>query len=114
MSARHQYMSLHEISAGMVLADNLLDKLGHILLPAGVCLSESMLKSIQNHQIHQLSILIDDPSGEVQNDAEEGQKKRDRLEYLFRQDPNDAPSNTLLIYLRQYRSGDTDDSHPAE
>ncbi len=113
MGARHQYMSLQEISAGMVLADDLLDKLGHILLPAGICLSEAMLKSLHNHQIHQLSILIDDLSGELPNDAEERQKKRDRLEYLFRQGPDDAPANMLLSYLRKYRSGDNDDSHAA-
>lgn len=104
MSQRHQYLSIQNISAGMVLADDLLDKLGHVLLPAGVCLTEAMLKSLHQHHVQQLSVLVDDAPGHEQDQALALQKKRDRLEKLFRHAPCDGPTATLLSYLQKYRS----------
>ncbi len=107
MNKRHHYLLLHKVAAGMVLADNLLDKLGHVLLPAGISLTETMLKSIAQHQITQLSIAIDD-SIEAEHDiANERQLKLDRLAILFRQAPYDRPTSTLLTYMQKYRSGET-------
>lgn len=104
MNQRHQYLSIQDISAGMILADDLLDKLGHILLPAGVCLTEAMLKSLNHHHIQQLSVLLEDLPGHEQDQVLASQKKRARLEKLFRQGPYDAPTATLFSYLQKYRS----------
>lgn len=106
MSQRHQYLSIQNIRAGMVLADDLLDKLGHILLPAGVCLTEAMLKSLKHHQIQQLSVLLEDLPGQEQDQALASQQKRARLDKLFRHGPYDAPTATLLSYLQKYRSNE--------
>jgi hypothetical protein len=90
----------------MVLADDLMDKLGHVLLPAGTALTEGMLKSLGHHDIHQLSILIDEVPGDEQERTLEHQKKIERLEHLFRKKPDDTPTSNLYAYLQKYRAGD--------
>lgn len=105
MSKQHHYLSLHKVTAGMVLADNLLDKLGHVLLPSGTALTETMLTSLAHHNIHQLSILIDNANESEHDYAGERQIKLDRLAILFRQAPYDPPTSTLLAYVQKYRSG---------
>lgn len=104
MSQRHLYLSIQNISAGMVLADDLLDKLGHVLLPAGACLTEAMLKSLNQHHVQQLSVLVEDLPGHEQDQVLASQIKRERLDKLFRQGPYDAPTATLFSYLKKYRS----------
>ncbi|MBI3284554.1 MAG: hypothetical protein HYZ65_06840 [Burkholderiales bacterium] len=103
MSKRYHYLPLSKVAVGMVLADDLLDKLGHVLLPAGTTLSEHMLRSIAQHDIRQLSVEADGPSQAEQD--EEKQRQLVRLEQLFRQPPYDEPTATLLAYLRTYRLG---------
>ena len=100
MSTRHRYLPLSKISAGMVLADDLLDKLGHILLPAGVTLTEGMLKSIAHHDIHQLSVVVETPESEVIVDP---QQRVMRLEKIFSQHRNTEPCHTLFRYMKSYR-----------
>ena len=106
MDKRHQYLSIQKITAGMVLADDLMDKQGHVLLPAGATLTEGMLKSLAHHDIHQLSILVDEVPGDELNRALENQKKIDRLEQLFRKRPYESPTSTLQIYIQKYRAGE--------
>jgi hypothetical protein len=106
MNNQHQYLPLDKISPGMVLADNLLDKLGHVLLPAGTSLTESMLSFMPHHGIHQLSILITETAESAQEMSDARQKKLDRLKTLFRQEPYDQPTSTLMAYLQKYRSDD--------
>lgn len=100
MNTRHRYLPLSKISAGMVLADDLLDKLGHILLPAGVTVTEGMLKSIAQHDIHQLSMLVDAPDNEVTVDPQE---RMLRLEKIFSHCRDTEPCHTLLMYMKSYR-----------
>jgi hypothetical protein len=97
---KHRYLPLEKISAGMVLADDLLDKQGHVLLPTGISLTENMLKSLAHHEIHQVSILVD-----VQDDinAPSQQEKLARLEWLFRMTPHSAATDSLYAYLKNFR-----------
>jgi hypothetical protein len=97
---KHRYLSLEKISAGMVLADDLLDRQGHVLLPAGISLTENMLKSLAHHEVHQVCILVD-----VQEDisAPSQQEKLARLEQLFRMTPRSAATDSLYTYLKNYR-----------
>ncbi len=106
MNNRHHYLSLSKINAGMVLADDLMDKLGHVLLPAGTSLTAGMLKSLAHHDIHQLSILLDETPGEEQDRVLEQQKKIARLETLFRKTPYEFPTSTLQTYIQKYRAGE--------
>lgn len=100
MSTRHRYLPLSKIDVGMVLADDLLDKLGHILLPAGVTLTEGMLKSIAHHDIHQLSVLVETPETEVIIDP---QQRMMRLEKIFSHCRDAEPGHTLFMYMKSYR-----------
>lgn len=97
---KHRYLSLEKISAGMVLADDLLDKQGHVLLPAGISLTDNMLKSLAHHEVHQVSILMD-----VVDDINlpSPQEKLARLEQLFRITPRSAATESLYVYLKNYR-----------
>ncbi|MBC3886441.1 hypothetical protein [Undibacterium griseum] len=106
MSTHSHYLPLSKITAGMILAENLLDKVGHILLPAGTVLTDGMLRSIENHHITQLCLEKEAPSAE---DAEQLlQNQRLRLTKLFRKQPDDIePANTLRHYVQVYRERGT-------
>ena len=101
MTKRHQYLALSKITAGMVLAADLLDKQGHVLLPAGVTLSDSMLVSIAQHHVQQLSVVADDLP-EV-DDTSIQKAKLERLDKLFRHTHGHEPTTTLFDYMRAYR-----------
>lgn len=97
---KHQYLSLEKLEAGAVLADNLLDKQGHVLLPAGTTLTVNMLKSLEHHGVHQVSILVD-----IQEDpnAPTLQEKLTRLNFLFRATPASDATESLHTYLNNFR-----------
>ena len=104
MSKRYHYLPLSKVSAGMVLADNLLDKVGQVLLPAGVTLTDAMLRSIAHHEIHQLSVEAA-PISE-QEEMELRQKQLLRVEKLFRHAPATEPASLLKAYILDYRQGE--------
>jgi len=106
MTNRHRYLPLSKVSAGMTLADDLLDKQGHVLLPAGVTLTTGMLKSLALHAVQQLSIALEGMSEQEQ--TVDYQKKLARLDTLFRQGPYDAPTSTLQDYVRNYRQAEAE------
>lgn len=105
MSQRHRYLPIARISAGMVLADELLDKLGHVLLPAGTKLTQNMINSMEHHDVHQLSIVIEETQEEMLDDLATKQRKRDRLNIVFRHTPYSEPTATLKAYIEKYREG---------
>lgn len=107
MNKRHHYLPLQKVIADMVLADNLLDKQGHILLPAGTCLSAAMIASMHHHDIHQLSILIDDASEPEQDREISLQAKMDRLDAIFRHAEKEGPIASLYVYLQRYLREET-------
>ncbi|MFZ6722741.1 hypothetical protein [Undibacterium sp. Ji49W] len=104
MNKRTHYVALSKVTAGAVLADDLLDKVGHVLLPAGVTLTDHMLHSIAHHEIHQLSIVAAPVS--EQQETEEREIRLARLERLFRHAPDSAPASLLKAYVFHYRHGD--------
>jgi hypothetical protein len=105
MDKRHQFLPIHQLCEGMVLADDLMDKLGHVLLPAGAAITDGILKSLERHDIHHVSILVDEVPGDEQERLLELQKKAERLNILFRKNPYEAPTNILQTYLQKYRTG---------
>lgn len=105
MNKHSHYLSLNKVTTGMILADDLLDKVGHILLPAGTTLSENMLHSLATHGISQLCIEKDNtPSPD---ELEERQDKIERIPLLFRKYPAEKPLNLLQKYIQHYREGDS-------
>ncbi len=103
MSQRHRYLPIARISAGMILADELLDKLGHVLLPAGTKLTQHMINSMEHHDVHQLSILVEETEEEIAETLATKEKKRERLKFIFRHGPYTEPTATLQAYIEKYR-----------
>ena len=103
MSKHSHYLPLSKITEGMVLADDLLDKVGHILLPSGTVLTASMLNSVAHHQVHQLSVIME--ASDERHVEKEQQSKLDRVNHLFRQQADQEPASSLKNYLIQYRKG---------
>ncbi len=104
MHKRFRYLPLSKVVAGTVLAEDLLDKVGHVLLPAGVTLTDRMLLSIAQHDIHQLS--VEDVDISEQEEQENLQASLLRIEKLFRHTGDSAPANILKSYILHYRKGE--------
>lgn len=103
MNKHSHYLPLNKVSAGMILADDLLDKVGHILLPSGTALSDNMIHSLATHGINQLCIEADAmPSPD---ELKERQLKIERIPLLFRKYPAEKPVNLLQKYIQHYREG---------
>ncbi|MBC3831103.1 hypothetical protein H8K33_06270 [Undibacterium amnicola] len=114
MNKKHRYVELSKISVGAILAEDLLDKQGHVLLPAGTALSAAMLKAMAHHEIHHLPLLNTDEE-ETQTtenpvDSAAQEQRLDRLHHIFRHITNEtAPESATAIlknYLESYRRGD--------
>jgi hypothetical protein len=104
MSKKHHYVPVSKVTAGMILSENLLDKLGHVLLPAGSTLTDNTLKAMAHHNVHQLAIVQMD---DAESDAPEiKQRKIDRLAHIFKHAPYGEPTDTLKTYIEKYRHGD--------
>jgi urease accessory protein UreF len=110
MNKKHRYVELSQISDGAILADDLLDKLGHVLLPAGTTLTTAMLKAIAHHDIHQLSLFSSDQetsqTAESEEDVAEKERQLERLKHIFRHSQQESVTEVLKTYLESYRRGD--------
>lgn len=106
MSDQHHYLPITKIQPGMILANDLLDKQGQILLPVGVTITKQMLASLLLHDIHQLSVMkaeIDStPFSETQSED-----IQQRLDIIFRHGPFEDTRNSLARLITKYRLGDT-------
>jgi hypothetical protein len=101
MSASYQHLPLAQVQPGMVLASELLDTQGMVLLPEGTVLSQAMIASLPRHGVEMLPINRVDLNT-VERDAEEAarQARIARLAVLFRHhDPdNDRDWSTSVLY----------------
>ncbi|MFZ6781027.1 hypothetical protein ACO0LD_29685 [Undibacterium sp. Ji83W] len=104
MNRHYHYMPLSKVTPGTVLADDLLDKVGHVLLPAGTTLTERMLTAIAQHDIHQLS--VEGEAGTEQEEIEDLATKLSRIEKIFRQVGDAEPASILKSYVIHYRQGE--------
>ena len=103
MSAQGTLIPLSDAEAGMVLALDLKDAGGAVLLPAGTALSASSLKSLERRGVEQVSVVADEPAEtDAQKDAER-LRKLGRLERLFRRSAASGATGKLLGYLQRYR-----------
>ncbi|MBC3872000.1 hypothetical protein [Undibacterium flavidum] len=110
MIKKHLYLVLAQVKPGDILAEELLDKIGHVLLPAGTTLTASMLKAIGNHHIHQLSIQnVENQEASTANEEETREnngQQLERLNRLFRHGPYEGPTEILRSYITKYRQGE--------
>ncbi|WP_175626126.1 MULTISPECIES: hypothetical protein [Oxalobacteraceae] len=104
MGVIHQQLALDDVTPGMVLADNLLDAQGQILLPKGAELSEQMLESLRRHDISSLRIFM----GELSEEEAAAQRAylQSRLTRLFRNSDGEDANGLLQNYVRKFRLGE--------
>jgi hypothetical protein len=106
MNTQATPIRLSEAHAGMVLAMDLCDAGGTVLLPAGTALSDASLASLGRRGIDEVSVVAEEP---VMTDAQleaERQRRCARLERLFRHSAGIEATDELLGYLMRYRKGD--------
>jgi hypothetical protein len=108
MNKQHRYLSVSELRVGMVLANELLDNLGHVLLPASTILTANMIKAMTHHEIHQLSIILEnaEPATALgEHEFNDNLLKGARLKHIFRHTPTEEPTASLMNYIAMYRLG---------
>ena len=107
VSAQVQRIELEAARAGMVLAGDLVDANGSVLLPDGATLTESNLASLRRRGVEACSVLPADADAEEAEDpaaraARLAQQLR-RLERLFRRSAAEEATPQLLRLLTTYR-----------
>lgn len=109
MNPAYQHLSLADVRPGMILSDELLDRQGQVLLPAGAVLTASTIALLPGHGIDALAVrrelaaTVSDSTADAANQsALEG-----RLAKLFRKndsdDHNDWATGILRRYVEDYR-----------
>lgn len=98
MTSSNENLMLAQVQPGMILAEELIDVQGHVLLPQGTTLTAAMLALMPRHGIEILPILVSGGASEVELALRREQHKK-RIARLFRkQDPdNEADWATLLL-----------------
>jgi hypothetical protein len=103
MSGQATLVALEDAEAGMVLAADLKDAGGAVLLPAGTALSEASLKSLARRGVEQVSVVADEPAETDEQKEAERLRQLGRLERLFRHSAASGATGRLLGYLQRYR-----------
>jgi len=104
MSRLHTQITLDEAEPGMVLAADLLDTQGQVLLPGGATLSENSITSLRKREVDTLSILGDEVA--EADHAEELAEYEERLARVFRKhDEQDMATEILRQFVYNFRFG---------
>jgi hypothetical protein len=105
MTILHRQVPLDQATAGMVLADDLLDAQGNILLARNITLTDAMIAALRRHQVEAVPIV----SGTLTRKELTAQRlaHEARLVRLFRKPANDMEDATGILsqYVRYYRLG---------
>ena len=106
MNAAYQHLALADVRPGMILSDELLDRQGQVLLPAGAILTAATIALLPNHGIEALAVRRDD-ADEAPTADPDGSAVESRLARLFRKhvidDDNDWATGLLRRYVEDYR-----------
>ena len=107
MNTSSQDTPLEEALAGMILAADLRDDSGGMLLPAGATLSESSLKSLRRRGVEVVSVVAE--AAPVDSAALQAlrEQRLERLKVLFRRSAGVGATPALLAILESYRSEQT-------
>ncbi|KQW87322.1 hypothetical protein ASC94_28440 [Massilia sp. Root418] len=97
-------VDLDQASAGMVLAEALLDAHGAVLLPPGAVLSESSLSSLRRRGVERCSVVAPEPEEDPAVAAARREQALKRLQHLFRRSAQTEATGELLRLLADYRS----------
>lgn len=101
MISRCKQLDLDDAEAGMVLAADVLDHQGSVLLPAGAPLTEALLTSMRRRAIDSVSVVDDAISSE--DLARERERVDARMAKLFRDPAQNEANGLLRAELTAYR-----------
>jgi hypothetical protein len=100
-------IDIEQAAAGMVLARDLKDATGSVLLLAGATLSEGNLASLRRRGVAACVVLQESADGEREADAAaaaaERERRLQRLAHLFRHSAGEQATPQLLRLLNDYR-----------
>ena len=82
MIGRYKHIAIDDASAGMVLADEVCDRQGNVLLARGATLSEGLLAALRRRGVE--GVRIEDDSVSDEQLATERERVEARLAHLFR------------------------------
>jgi hypothetical protein len=107
MSSAYQHLALADVRPGMVLSDELMDELGHVLLPQGAILTAAIIALLPRHGVDMLAVLRADAASLPP--APDQALLQARLAYLFRKNDidnkDDWATGILHRYMEDYRLG---------
>jgi hypothetical protein len=101
MISRYKHVPIDEATAGMVLADEVCDRHGNVLLAKGAQLSEPLLQALRRRGIESVRIEGEEISHEQL--AAERERVAARLAHLFRKAHGGAANTLLREQLTGYR-----------
>ncbi|HEY1229662.1 MAG TPA: hypothetical protein VGF26_20325 [Ramlibacter sp.] len=101
MTGRYKQVALDDAGAGMVLADEVRDGQGNVLLAKGATLGEPMLAALRRRGVEHIRVEDDGLSPEQL--AAERERIEARLARLFRQPHGGAADALLREQLAAYR-----------
>jgi hypothetical protein len=99
MNTAHRHLPLTDITPGMVLSDDLLDRQGNILLPKGAVLTDQIIALLPGHGIGMLPIVCEQAAP-----AKDSAGIERRLASLFRKNDPDDNDDWATCILRRYIS----------
>ncbi|CAN7456776.1 hypothetical protein LJR289_003009 [Pseudoduganella sp. LjRoot289] len=98
-------IAMDEARAGMMLAEDLTDGHGTVLLPSGAVLSDSMLASLRRRGVESCAIAAPDAGdGDGEDPAQASARALERLQRLFRHSAETEATGQLLQLLATYRA----------
>ena len=101
MKHERRELPLEEAQAGMVLADDVCDARGTVLLPKGAGLTETALTSLARRGVEVLAVLVPLELTDDQIAARQAELTQ-RLDWLFRLVGNDEPARVLKEQIGLY------------
>ena len=101
MISKYKEIDLDDAEAGMILAAEVLDHQGSVLLPAGAALTDALLTSMRRRGIDKVRIADDSVSS--QDLEAERERIALRLAHLFRRPDAGAANAMLQAQLSAYR-----------
>ncbi|MES2740281.1 MAG: hypothetical protein V4754_04945 [Pseudomonadota bacterium] len=107
MSALGEPIDIDDARAGMILACDLSDAHGTVLLPGGASLTDATLSSLRRRGIASVSVLMAAAPPDSAALAAERARCRLRLDRLFRHSGTEQAGPALLQLLLDYRQHGT-------
>ena len=100
MDTQH-LITLDHAGAGMILAKDLLDSRGNILVPAKAVLTENLIASLRRHHVEEIAVLAEAADADLPEPAEQFDlaEKLARIDAMFQPHEDEAINMQLKNYV---------------